>query len=423
MPRELKWMRLDNAAKIFPAIMRRDWNNVFRVSALLKEEVDPVVLQQAVEDVLPRFPSMAVRLRRGAFWYYLEQVPKAPRVRQDGAYPLIHMYRQELRTCALRVLYYKNRIAVEIFHAVTDGNGGMVFLKTLTARYLTLRYGAEITPGFGVLDIREAPAAEELEDSFQKYAAPVAMSRAEPNAYHLRGGTPEADGFRHLITGTVDAKQLKEAAHKYGVTVTAFLSAVMVQVIMEMQAQRRRPQKNVQISVPVNLRPLYGSRTLRNFVLNINPGVDPRLGNYDLQELCTIMGQRIAMEVTPKLMSARIAANVNAERSALLKVTPLFLKNLAMRLVYNSVGETKNSITISNLGLQKLPEEMAPYVTRLDFIIGVQMSYHNNCSVVSYGGVTAINMIRSIKEPELERRFFTRLVELGLDVTLESNGE
>ena len=122
-------------------------------------------------------------------------------------------------------------------------------------------------------------------------------------------------------------------------------------------------------------------------------------------------------------MSARIAANVNAERSALLKVTPLFLKNLAMRLVYNSVGETKNSITISNLGLQKLPEEMAPYVTRLDFIIGVQMSYHNNCSVVSYGGVTAINMIRSIKEPELERRFFTRLVELGLDVTLESNGE
>ena len=122
-------------------------------------------------------------------------------------------------------------------------------------------------------------------------------------------------------------------------------------------------------------------------------------------------------------MATRIAANVKAERAVALKIAPLFLKNLAMRLVYRSVGETKSSITISNLGLQKLPAEMEPYVTRLDFVIGVQISYHNNCGVVSYGGTTVLNLIRSIKEPELERRFLTRLVELGLDVTVESNGE
>lgn len=423
MARELKWMRLDNAATIFPAIMRRDWNNVFRISAQLTEPVDPKILQSAVEKILPRFPSIAVRLRRGAFWYYLEQIPAAPRVRQDGPYPMVHMHRQELRTCAFRVLYYKNRIAAEFFHALTDGNGGMIFLKTLVAQYLTLRYGIDVTPGFGVLDVTEAPKPEELEDSFQKHAAPVSMSRAEPNAYHLRGGTPEPDGFRHLISATLNADQLRAMAHRYGVTVTAFLSAVMVQVIMEMQARRRRPQKNVKISIPVNLRPLFGSRTLRNFVLAINPGVDPRLGDYDLQELCTIIGQKIAMEVTPKLMATRIAANVKAEQAVALKITPLFLKNLAMRLAYRSVGETKSSITISNLGLQKLPAEMEPYVTRLDFVIGVQISYHNNCGVVSYGGTTVLNLIRSIKEPELERRFLTRLVELGLDVTVESNGE
>ena len=39
-----QWYRLDNAALIFPAIIRKNWNNVFRVSATLKEPVDPEVL-------------------------------------------------------------------------------------------------------------------------------------------------------------------------------------------------------------------------------------------------------------------------------------------------------------------------------------------------------------------------------------------
>ena len=149
MSEELKWMRLDNAAKIFPAIIRRNWNNVFRVSAVLTEPVDPEILQSAVEAVIPRFPSMAVRLRRGMFWYYLEQVPHAPQVRADGSYPMIQMNHQELRTCAFRILYYKNRVAAEFFHALTDGTGGMIFLKTLVAAYLSLR----ITYHCGVIRI------------------------------------------------------------------------------------------------------------------------------------------------------------------------------------------------------------------------------------------------------------------------------
>ena len=40
---------------------------------------------------------------------------------------------------------------------------------------------------------------------------------------------------------------------------------------------------------------------------------------------------------------------------------------------------------------------------------------------LSYGGKTYINMIRNIRESELERRFFSRLVELGVAVEIESN--
>ena len=89
-------------------------------------------------------------------------------------------------------------------------------------------------------------------------------------------------------------------------------------------------------------------------------------------------------------------------------------------MVYAHVGETKGCLNISNLGVVKLPEPMRPYVERMEFIIGVQYTYPNNCSVVSLGNATYVNMIRNIRETELEQRFFSRLVELGVPVTIES---
>ena len=123
-----KWMRLDNAALIFPAIRQRHWVNVFRLSATLNEPIDPATLQAAVDDLKPRFPSMYVRLKTGLFWYYLEEIPGTPQVREDYAYPLVLMQEKELHACCLRVTYFQNRIAVEFFHSLTDGNGGLVVL-------------------------------------------------------------------------------------------------------------------------------------------------------------------------------------------------------------------------------------------------------------------------------------------------------
>ena len=69
-----RWVRLDNAAKIYPAARRRNWSNVYRQSVTLKEEVDTDILKAAVEVTVKRFPSIAARLRKGIFWFYLQQV-------------------------------------------------------------------------------------------------------------------------------------------------------------------------------------------------------------------------------------------------------------------------------------------------------------------------------------------------------------
>lgn len=416
-----RWMPLDNAALIFPAIRRSNWTNAFRVSATLKDNINPSVLQQAVDDLKPRFPSMYVRLRSGIFWHYLEEIPQPPTVREDFAYPLTHMSGKEIARCCLRVFYFQNRIAVEMFHSLTDGTGGFIFLKTLVARYLTLKYGLEIPCTDGVLDWQETPDSEELEDSFLKHASKYSLSRSERTSLRLTG-THEPD-FLYLTTGILPTSQLVEAAHAEGATVTVFLAAVMAQVILEMQAQDTplKRQKPVKITVPINLRQLYGSRTLRNFVLTLNPGVDPRLGSYTLKELCSAIASQLKAEATTQQMAGRIAANVKPQQSPVLKVAPLFIKKIAMRMVYASIGERKGCLNVSNLGLQALPAAMLPYVQRLEFIIGTQSTYPNNCSVASLGETTCINMIRNIRESELERRFFSRLVELGIPVDIEFN--
>ena len=248
------------------------------------------------------------------------------------------------------------------------------------------------------------------------------MSRREETVYHLFG-TPDASGFMHVITGIVPTGELVRKAREYGSTVTGFLAAVMMKTIIGMQEGhvRKAKRRPVKVTIPINLRKVFGVDTLRNFALVLNIGVDPRLKDYSLEDLCREYQNQMALENTPEKMAARIAANVIPARNKALRLAPLFIKNLAMRSVYSRCGERKGCVNISNLGSAALPEGMQPYVERIDFMIGVQLTYPNNCSVASCGGVTTINMIRNIRETELERRFFTELVRLGIPVSVESN--
>ena len=421
--RKQQWMRLDNAAKIYPAALRKKWSNVFRLSATLSEPVDRDVLRAALDVTLRRFPSIGVRLRKGIFWFYLERVPEVPEITEEQSYPLVHMSYASIRECAFRVVVYKNRIAVELFHALTDGTGGMIFLKTLLAEYISRKYGISVPNTDGVLCRMDEPSPEELEDSFIKNAGTVSAGRKEATAYRLTG-TTEPDGFVHLTTFMLDAAEVKARAHEYSATVTEFLTAAMMQAILRLQAEkvpRRSRRKPVKVLVPVNLRSLFPSKTLRNFALFITPELDPKLGDYSFDEICKAVHHRMGIDNTAKQMSMKIAANVNSEKSPILKVMPLFVKNAAMKAVFDAVGERKSCLCMSNLGNVRLPEVMRQYVTRMDFIIGVPSCSAYNCALLSYGGTTYINLVRSIEEPELEMHFYKVLRELGIHVKVESN--
>lgn len=421
--KQLHWVRLDNAAKIYPAARRKNWSNVFRQSVTLTEQVDVAVLQSALDVTVRRFPSIAARLRKGVFWYYLQQVEQAPDIKEEYSYPLTLMSKAEMRKCAFRVIAYENRIAVEFFHSLTDGSGALIFLKTLTAEYLEQKYGIAVPCEKGVLDRREAPKPEELEDCFLKNAGSVPAGRKDSNAWHMYG-EPRKDGFLHVTCFQLPVENVLEMAHRYQVSLTVFMCAVMMQALTALQKEKNPHgrQRPIKVLLPINLRQLFPSNTLRNFALYITPELDPRLGEYSFEEICKRIHHKMGLEVTAKHMGSIIATNVNDEKNPLLRLVPLPLKNAVMKAVFDSVGERKSCLSMSNLGRITVPTEMEGYIERFDFILGVQAAAPYNCGMLSYGDSIYVNFIRDIQDAELERHFFCVLQQMGLPVLVESNG-
>ncbi len=418
-----KWMKLDNAAKIYPAAKRRNWKALFRLSATLTEEIDTTVLEKAQRSTLARFPGFALKLKRGVFWYYLEHNEGGPDIRPDGAYPCAPMDFGENKGFMFRVLYHGRRIAVEIFHVLTDGSGGLCFLKTLVAEYLRIKYGAQIPRDSSILDCTQPPAPDETEDAYLKYAKNVGRSRREPDAYFLKG-TDESSSFVHIITGMIPADAVLARAKEKQVSLTEYLTAALIMAIDKIQRRAVRHEKwyrPVKVCIPINLRSFYPTNTMRNFASYVNPGIDPRYGEYSFDETLSAVHHHMRAEVTEKLLNAKISTNVRAETRKVLRLTPLFLKNIAMKLTFYRVGDRKSTTSISNLGLVRLPDEMARYVARMDFILGPLSVNKVVCGALTYNGTLVLNFTRTIKESVLEREFFRFLVKQGLPVKVESN--
>ena len=415
------WYRLDNAAKIYPVLMRSRHGGYFRLAVLLHEPVDPVILQQALEATLKRFPFFAVRLRRGLFWYYLESYDGIPKIEPDVQNPMRPWTRKEIKKFLFRVRYDQKRISVEFFHALTDGSGGMVFLKTLAAAYLRLR-GDFCGIGAGALDINRPADSDEMEDAYKRYSNFRVVHRPrETKAFHLQG-TIMPGHWLQIISGVLPLDRVKSVARSYGISVTEFLAGVYLYQLYRIQQQGGyNTLAPVRLSIPIDVRRFYPSKTLRNFSLYANPGILPAFGTYTLEEILGLVHHFMRYTVNEKYLNALMCANVGPERSILLRLAPLPLKNMVMRLVYHFVGESRFTSSLSNLGAVDMPVGMAEAVERFEFLLGP--SHYNlvNCAVVSTGNQLLVSFSSTMIETAPQRAFFKELVRMGIPVRVESN--
>lgn len=409
------WFPLDDAAKVYPLSMGRNSMAVFRLSVYLKEAVVPEMLQMALNFTIKRFPGFATTLKKGFFWHYLDTAKRRFCAEVEQDIPCRPLKVSASGSQSFRVLYWNNRISVEFFHVLTDGTGGMEFLKVLLGEYLRL-LGVDFTPGDKMLDVQDTADVREMENAFRGVASEKRASGFVDKPALQMNGTLSSIHPCRILHLKMDAAALSKAAKSYNATVTEYLLAVM---FLAGKAATDELSGQCSIQVPVNMRKFYPSPTLRNFSMYC--GI-----RLDISEITTIgaiiddIHNQLQEKADKQAMTQMITATKRLVSSV--RYVPLVIKQPVAKVIYGFLGDKIFSNTLSNLGIVKLPEEFYPYVDSMDFVLGTAMTNRAECTLVTLGNVATFSISKLTTDPSFEEKMESLLRRDGIGLSIEGSG-
>lgn len=413
------WRRLDNTANIFPVIANENMSQVFRLSVTLKKSVQPEVLQQALENILPHIRNFRVKLRRGLFWYYLEDNTKIPQVQHENTYPCRYIDPHANRKFLFRVTYYERRINLEVFHALTDGLGAVNFLKSLTTEYLRLLRGetqewteADETPR-SMMDFS-------VEDSYLKnYREMTHRSYSSNPAFRIEGDyLPLGSG--QVLHGYVKVSELKKVCHSHDVSITKYLAAALLWSIWQEYLDGKTCGRPIVLNLPINLRAFFGSETMSNFFAVTMIGYLFHDPDMDFDTLLGKVSRQMDRKIDKDRLEESISYNVSNEKKWYLRVIPLFIKRLGLGLVFR-LKDRAYTMTLSNIGPIKMAPEDASEIERFHLMIGVSRKQPMKCAVCAYGDEMVVTFTSVFADSRLQKYFFKKLRADGVSVRVEGN--
>lgn len=414
------WYKLDNAGKIFPAIVNPRRSNYFRVAVELKEVINPTLLQTAFEATLSRYPAFKVSIKQGLFWFYLEENHHPILVEPDTNTFGIYRHALQRRTQLLHVLYYEKRIALEIFHSLTDGTGAMEFLKTLTLHYLRLK-GYPVQGDGMVLDAFDQPAKGEFGDSFSHYFDGKDRKWVfAKHAYHLNG-LPILYGGQHITHIHLSAQEFLTFVKSKNVTITAYLASLLVYYLLQERNKNPFDKRPIIVDIPINLRKIYPSQTLRNFVLFVNVGGD-YAPSTSFETILIHVKQQLVDGLNINELTQRINAHVFAEKSLFVRLIPMVIKKWILKGSYELFGERIMSTSISNLGVVQVSPSMTPFIDHFEFVLSSSHQNMLSASVCTFEDHLVLSFSRTLQDPEFIRNIVLHLTHRdGLHPIVSSN--
>lgn len=441
--RRVEWVKLDNASKIFPATANHKDTKVFRMFCELYEDVDPDILQSALDRTLHAFPLYRSVLRRGVFWYYFEHSDIEAKVEKDNKMLYSPLYIKGERMLAFRVTYHLQRINVEIFHALSDGTGAFWFVQTLIYHYLILKHPADFRDNLPELGV-DASQRQRVDDSFDRHfryrvgsneeqklpASPEASDELESaeiapatrrllkrKAYQIPGDKFEL-GLTGLIEGELSAREVLKLAHEYNATLTVFITAVFMHAIYEDMPYQKKPRP-VSIAVPVNLRQFYSSETARNFfsIINVRHLRRDKVATPTLEELIEFVQKSFKSELNEERLMGRVMSLMRLESFFLVRVVPTSIKDKILRLSH-WISDMNATGSVSNMGRVKMPSEMMPYIHHFGVSTSVRRPQICACSTADR---LMISFSSPLRDNEVQRRFFNFFSSRGVKITISSN--
>lgn len=395
-------------------------SSTYRICATLKEPVKKELLQKAEEMVLAQFLTFRMRLRMGFFWYYFEENDrKAPEVQEESDYPGAYINKSRNNQYMFRVTYYRNRINLEVFHALTDGNGGFVFLKELVYQYLRLAHPEELA---GEKDKLSTGIFLDQEDSYLqnfKKGADHSTAYGSRKAVVLKGEMLPK-GEVSVLHGYFRIEELKAAAKAHGATINQYLVGNFIYAMYREYLKGAVSDLPISCCVPVDLRKLYDSHTMKNFFVIVSAKFQPTKETYTRDEVLAFVIETLKEQTTKENLENILSYNVSNEQNKFLRPIPIFIKNIAIRQVYNASANTATA-TMTNVGNVELREPYQKYVEHFYAMLAMSKGQNMKGAIVSYNGTLIVTFTSCLQDLSIQKRFFQCITADGVEAAVETN--
>lgn len=416
MPKVDSWRRLDNSAKIFPIASSKKYSSVFRLSVVLKDKINPDILKKAVNMSLKKLSSFKVRLRKGFFWYYFEDNNKDIIVEQEKNYPCKYIDPNTNNDYLFKVTYWENKINLDIFHSLTDGNSGTIFLKEIVYNYLELAHPQDFSKQLRA----ERKIANNTEDDYLKnYDKKSKGAKSGKRAYILKGKRLPL-GAIGVIHVNINLSELKNKAKEKEVTITQYLTAVLIYSIYNSNYKKYHGKKPIKICIPVDLRKYFKSETLSNFFSYITLQAEPTdLNSFD--EILKFVKRGFIEKLDKEEISKTMSANVKLGNNLFIKLIPLFFKVGIVKLSYIEIRKYTTT-TFSNIGRMGIIGEYQKYIDKFMMLIAPESVEKIKCSACSFDNNLNFTFTSTLENTEVEQEFCKTLKSEGIDIYVEGNG-
>ncbi len=416
--------KLDNVAAFYASTTTIYNPNIYRLSVRLKEKVVSSKLEEALKDTLISIPTFAVKLQRGFFWYYLEHNHDLPIISEDTHFPLRPINNINNNYFLFKVTYYEKRINVDFSHILTDGTGALYFLKTLVINYLKISHPKGISKKI-TTDAEKLSIHEANDDSFLKhFDAPIdkrkVVKKNDTDAFHLRNKSRK--NTIDVILGSMSVTELKMLTKEKGVTITAYLIALLIYSIYHGRYKYTKSIKPITIAVPVNLRNHFPSTSMNNFFSTIIINLDVMKKDYSFDDVLEIVSSEMKRELDKDVLLNNFKNYVRLHKNIVLRFIPLFIKDLILREVNRVVSKRGATSSLSNIGVIKMPDEVSKYIDKFDMLSYIDNSTHLKLGICSFNDNLSISFSSALNDTEIVRTFFTALSSNGVNINISSSG-
>ena len=181
-------------------------------------------------------------------------------------------------------------------------------------------------------------------------------------------------------------------------------------------------KKPLKICVPVNLKKYFPSKTLSNFFSYIILAAkfkNNNLSNFD--EMIEFVKKEFKERLTEEEVLKVMSSNVKLGNNFFIKIIPLFLKNILVRIGYLEIRK-HSTITYSNIGRIGILGDYQKYIKYFIMLIAPDPVEKIKCSSCTFENKIVFTFTSILNDNIIERVFYEFLINKGIDVTIESNG-